>query len=161
MNLVLSDCEETRITKQSFNALNKDKPIKGKKNNTNTNLTTEELREASIKEEKRKLGLVILRGENVISVVVESAPNLNTLRPQLRLNKGKKGTASAVTKGTIKNLAQSQSQGGQQSVVSQSQSQSQGGNVGEAGRGGLIGGPSRGRGGISKPPARRGGFRRN
>ncbi|GMM31633.1 mRNA splicing protein [Martiniozyma asiatica (nom. inval.)] len=65
MNLVLAECEEFKQTKKSR------------------------------KEVKRYLGLLIIRGENVISVVMEAAPNLATLKPQLRLNK---------SKGTIKPL---------------------------------------------------------
>lgn len=51
----------------------------------------------SRKEVKRFLGLIVIRGENVISVVMESQPNLSTLKPQLRLNKTK-GSAKPIIK---------------------------------------------------------------
>ncbi|MDF2700805.1 MAG: uncharacterized protein K0Q49_2368, partial [Haloplasmataceae bacterium] len=75
MNLVLSECEEFRLQQKSKKYLDQVK--------------NGEIDESKIKEQKRLLGLTILRGENIISVVAESAPNINTLKPQLRLKKGK------------------------------------------------------------------------
>lgn len=51
----------------------------------------------SRKELKRYLGLLIVRGENVVSVVLESGPNAASLKPQLRLNKNK-GSAKPIVK---------------------------------------------------------------
>ncbi|GMF06922.1 unnamed protein product [[Candida] boidinii] len=45
--------------------------------------------ESNIQEQKRLLGLVILRGEQIISVVVESGPNKSDLKPEERIKKGK------------------------------------------------------------------------
>lgn len=73
MNLVLTECEEFRIQKKSKKYLNE--------------IKNEEIDLSKIKEQKRLLGLIILRGENIISVVAEAAPNMNTLKPQLRLKK--------------------------------------------------------------------------
>lgn len=74
MNLVLNECEEFRLQKKSKQYLAQ---VKGR-----------EIDETKIKEQKRLLGLVILRGENVISVVAEAAPNAASLKPKLRLKKG-------------------------------------------------------------------------
>lgn len=76
MNLVLTECEEFRLLKKSKKYLDELK-------------NQSDLDQSKIKEQKRLLGLIILRGENIISVVAESAPNMNTLKPQLRLKKGK------------------------------------------------------------------------
>lgn len=92
MNVVLSECEEFRITKKS--ELDLRKQAKDKK---------KIIDESNIKEQKRLLGLIILRGEGIISVVVESAPNLASSRPSLRLNKGR-----GVVKPLIKTLPRSQ-----------------------------------------------------
>lgn len=75
MNIVLAECEEFRLLKKSKKYLDETKQ--------------NEIDESKIKEQKRFLGLVILRGENIVSVVAEAAPNLSTLKPQLRLKKGK------------------------------------------------------------------------
>lgn len=58
MNLVLADCTEERIPQKQMNAL--------KSNGTGS----------QVKLEKRTLGLVILRGEQVLTTVVESQPLL-------------------------------------------------------------------------------------
>lgn len=70
LNLVLSDTEECRITKKSFQELKK---MHDKK---------------SITEEKRFLGLIILRGEQIISLTIESAPPVDP-RKRIGLEKGK------------------------------------------------------------------------
>ncbi|CCE72792.1 Piso0_000386 [Millerozyma farinosa CBS 7064] len=70
MNLVLSDTEESRITKKSYQEL---------KRTHNTN---------SIVEEKRSLGLVILRGEQIVNISIESAPPLGA-KKRIELQKGK------------------------------------------------------------------------
>lgn len=75
MNLVLTECEEFRMQKKSKKYL--------------ADANEGEIDVSKIKEQKRLLGLVILRGENIISVVAEAAPNMNTLKPQLRLKKSK------------------------------------------------------------------------
>lgn len=85
MNLVLKECEEFRLQKKSKQYLAQ---VKG-----------EDVDESKIKEQKRLLGLVILRGENIVSVVAEAAPNSNTLKPKLRLKKG-----SATIKPLMKKL---------------------------------------------------------
>jgi small nuclear ribonucleoprotein B and B' len=59
MNLVLADCEEFR----------KIKP-KGKKNNTNNS----DKKEAKEQDMKRTLGLVILRGETIVSISIDGPP---------------------------------------------------------------------------------------
>lgn len=77
MNLVLADCEEFRITKKTL--------INLKKQSKNSKI----IDESNIQEQKRLLGLVILRGEQIISVVVESGPNKSDLKPEERIKKGK------------------------------------------------------------------------
>ena len=59
MNMVLGDCEEWR-------------KIKLKRGQAKTN--TDEKDNNKSKEQKRMLGLVILRGENIVSITVESPP---------------------------------------------------------------------------------------
>ncbi|ODQ48416.1 hypothetical protein PICMEDRAFT_19345, partial [Pichia membranifaciens NRRL Y-2026] len=75
MNLVLVECEEFRLLQKTKKYLDQVK--------------NGDVDQSKVKEQKRLLGLVILRGENVVSVVAEAAPNANTLKPQLRLKKGK------------------------------------------------------------------------
>lgn len=70
MNLVLSETEESRITKKSYQEL---------KRTHNTN---------SIVEEKRSLGLVIVRGEQIVNISIESAPPLDA-KKRIELQKGK------------------------------------------------------------------------
>ncbi|KAK9483892.1 hypothetical protein V1527DRAFT_471858 [Lipomyces starkeyi] len=60
MNVVLADCEEFRLTRRNANA--RKQGIKS------------EVSAAEAVEEKRTLGLVILRGENIVSVSVEAPP---------------------------------------------------------------------------------------
>jgi Small nuclear ribonucleoprotein (snRNP) homolog len=69
LNLVLSDTEESRITKKSYQAL---------KNNSGTTPTFD----------KRSLGLIILRGDQIVSLSIESPPLLDT-KKRLGLEKGK------------------------------------------------------------------------
>ncbi|VEU23682.1 DEKNAAC105028 [Brettanomyces naardenensis] len=115
MNLVLVDCEEFRLTKKSQGDLRKQ-----------TRQNKRIIDESGIKEQKRLLGLVILRGEGIVSVVVEAAPNVSNLKPRLRLNKGK-GTV----KPAIKTLKSEQRQPGRLNT------------------------PIRAIGGVSKPSQRR------
>lgn len=70
MNLILSDCIEERIPRGQLLKLNS-------KNKDVIN---------SIKPERRVLGLTILRGENVLSTVVEDKPN-TTKRQRLQIEK--------------------------------------------------------------------------
>lgn len=77
MNLVLADCEEFRITKKTL--------MNFKKQSKHSKI----IDESNIQEQKRLLGLVILRGEQIISVVVESGPNKSDLKPEERIKKGK------------------------------------------------------------------------
>ncbi|CCE62976.1 hypothetical protein TPHA_0D03410 [Tetrapisispora phaffii CBS 4417] len=65
MNVVLGDCVEERISKQQLQKIiqNRGKQDTSKENNV-------------IKTEKRVLGLVILRGEQILSTVVEDKPVL-------------------------------------------------------------------------------------
>ncbi|KAK9460384.1 uncharacterized protein V1516DRAFT_676480 [Lipomyces oligophaga] len=73
MNVVLADCEEFRLTKRSATAK--------RQAGSTTSATTKTV------EEKRTLGLVILRGETIISMSVEAppptdeAPRLGTIPP--------------------------------------------------------------------------------
>lgn len=65
MNMVLSECEELRVTKKSLLQLRKQ---------AKTNTVVDE---SVINEEKRYLGLVILRGEHIVSFSLESAPAIS------------------------------------------------------------------------------------
>ena len=78
MNIVLSDCEEFRLTKKSQLELRKQ-----------TKQKKYIIDESVIKEQKRLLGLVIIRGENIVSVVALAAPNKLDAKPHLRLKRGK------------------------------------------------------------------------
>ncbi|ODQ79144.1 hypothetical protein BABINDRAFT_51071 [Babjeviella inositovora NRRL Y-12698] len=80
MNLVLADCEEYRITKKSLQEL--------KEASRSNNLAP-----TKVTEQKRVLGLVILRGEQVVSLVIESPPPAD---PRTRLG------ATTAGSGTIK-----------------------------------------------------------
>eukprot|EP00158_Paraphelidium_tribonemae_P002928 Partr_v1_DN25785_c1_g1_i1_m74851 putative small nuclear ribonucleoprotein-associated protein len=63
MNLVVGDCEETRSIKNSGSHK------KGKSSNAGTSTAA-----GTAKEEKRVLGLVILRGEHVVSIISIAPP---------------------------------------------------------------------------------------
>lgn len=73
-NIVLADTEESRLLKKSFAELARSKG------------------QAKVPEEKRVLGLVILRGEQVVSVTVKSGPTSDVRR---RIEQLKKGTGTA------------------------------------------------------------------
>lgn len=87
MNLVLSDTEESRITKKSYQEL---------KRTHNTN---------SIVEEKRSLGLVILRGEQIVNISIESAPPLGA-KKRIELQKGKGTSRPLKTPVSVKSKLQ-------------------------------------------------------
>lgn len=70
LNLVLSETEESRITKKSYQELKKTQNSK------------------AIVEEKRSLGLIILRGEQIVSLSIESPPPTDP-KKRLGLEKGK------------------------------------------------------------------------
>lgn len=74
MNLVLADTEEARITNKAYLEL-----IKNKVNG-----------QLALKEEKRFLGLVILRGEQVVNITVKSGPTSDIKKrlTQLKLGNG-------------------------------------------------------------------------
>ncbi|KAK9449606.1 uncharacterized protein V1518DRAFT_416461 [Limtongia smithiae] len=90
MNVVLADCEEFRITKRSAQARRQAAARAGVPGSTPA--VTESV------EEKRTLGLVLLRGENIISISVEApppseeGPRLGTIQPGM-------GVARAVGRG--------------------------------------------------------------
>lgn len=68
LNLVLANTEESRITKKSYQELKKDNGAK-------------------VAEDKRALGLIILRGEQIVSLSIESGPPIDT-KKRLGLVKG-------------------------------------------------------------------------
>lgn len=72
MNLVLADTEEARVTKKSYQELAKSK--------TNG--------QVKVSEEKRFLGLIILRGEQVVSVVIKSGPTADIKKRLTQLKQG-------------------------------------------------------------------------
>ncbi|SGZ50608.1 CIC11C00000003136 [Sungouiella intermedia] len=74
MNLVLADTEEARITKKSYQELAKNK-VGG---------------QVKVAEEKRFLGLIILRGEQVVNLTIISGPTADIKKrlTQLKLGKG-------------------------------------------------------------------------
>ncbi|ONH67636.1 Small nuclear ribonucleoprotein-associated protein B [Cyberlindnera fabianii] len=86
-NLVLANTEEFRLTKKSLLSL-KDRA----KNKTS------EPESSLIQEQKRTLGLVILRGEHVISVTIEAPPA--NAAPKLKQLKQGGGVIKPLTKGT-------------------------------------------------------------
>lgn len=88
MNLVLADTEEFRATKKSIAAAKK---ATSSASGAGASSSTESA--PPIRETKRALGLVILRGETVISVSVE-APPPNT-DPSARLGTSAAATAAA------------------------------------------------------------------
>ncbi|KAI0464260.1 hypothetical protein LJB42_001866 [Komagataella kurtzmanii] len=67
MNLVLSETEEFRVTKKSYAQLKKQAQQKA----------GQPLDESNIEETKRSLGLIILRGEHIVSVSIEGKPNIH------------------------------------------------------------------------------------
>ncbi|ODV87599.1 hypothetical protein CANARDRAFT_26978 [[Candida] arabinofermentans NRRL YB-2248] len=135
LNLVLSETEEFRLTKSSLIKINN-----AKKSSNKAAIKDE----SDIKEEKRLLGLVILRGETIISVVVEQAPKLSNLKPELRLNKGKGSVRPLVTL-----------DGGNAAVAAAAASAAARKNTG-----GWLSGPMKTTSGAGITKPQRGGFRR-
>ncbi|GEQ72201.1 hypothetical protein JCM33374_g5888 [Metschnikowia sp. JCM 33374] len=76
MNLVLADTEEARVTKKAYRELAKHK-VDG---------------QVKIPEEKRFLGLIILRGEQVVNVTIISGPTAD-IKKRLSLLKQGKGVS--------------------------------------------------------------------
>ncbi|CCC70859.1 hypothetical protein NCAS_0F03750 [Naumovozyma castellii] len=72
MNLILSDCIEERVPRTQVLKLRSTKTVE------------------AVKVEKRVLGLVILRGEHVLSTVVEDQPLLTKKERLVQLNKQEK-----------------------------------------------------------------------
>lgn len=70
LNLVLADTEETRITKKSYQELKQNKS-------------------GPVVEDKRLLGLIILRGEQIVSLTIESGPTIDNKKRLGILTKGK------------------------------------------------------------------------
>lgn len=73
MNLVVADTEEARITKKSYQELAKNK-VGG---------------QVKVIEDKRFLGLIILRGEQVVNLTVISGPTADMKKRLLQLKQGK------------------------------------------------------------------------
>ncbi|CCH40654.1 Small nuclear ribonucleoprotein-associated protein [Wickerhamomyces ciferrii] len=76
-NLVLADTEEYRLTKKSVLSL-KDR-ARNKSEESESNL---------IQEQKRTIGLIILRGEHVISVTIEAPPTNQKARVAAKQGSG-------------------------------------------------------------------------
>lgn len=76
MNLVLADTEEARVTKKLYQELAKNK-VNG---------------QVKVAEEKRFLGLIILRGEQVVDLTIQSGPTADIKKRLAKLKQGK-GTA--------------------------------------------------------------------
>lgn len=95
MNLVLSDTQEFRATKKSLKAARTSK------------LSGSEV-VPPIREERRTLGLVILRGEHVVSVSVEAGPSNADPAARLTGSLGNSNTASSFSAGTASAASQSQ-----------------------------------------------------
>ncbi|KAK7204820.1 hypothetical protein BZA70DRAFT_280077 [Myxozyma melibiosi] len=87
MNIVLADCEEFRLTRRAASAKRQ-----AAKAGTSTAATSETI------EEKRTLGLVILRGENIVSVSIEAPPPSDEM-PRLGVIPPGAGVARAVGRG--------------------------------------------------------------
>lgn len=75
MNLVLADTEEGRIPKKSYQELAKNK-VDG---------------QVKVDEEKRFLGLIVLRGEQVVGFTIQSGPTADLKK---RLNQLRQGTGT-------------------------------------------------------------------
>lgn len=73
MNLVLADTEEARVTRKSYQELAKSK--------TNG--------QVKVAEDKRFLGLIILRGEQVVSLTITSGPTADIKKRLALLKQGK------------------------------------------------------------------------
>lgn len=73
MNLVLADTEEARTTKKSYQELAKAKVGS----------------QVKVTEDKRFLGLIILRGEQVVSVVIKSGPTADIKKRMSQLKQSR------------------------------------------------------------------------
>ncbi|CAK9437204.1 uncharacterized protein LODBEIA_P15820 [Lodderomyces beijingensis] len=93
LNLVLSDTEETRITKKSWLDMKKRSEASDNKSavSANNGLLLPENGPAANESQpsvtKRHLGLIILRGEKIISFSVETAP-LTDVKTRVATGKG-------------------------------------------------------------------------
>ncbi|KAI5962223.1 SNRPB [Candida pseudojiufengensis] len=109
MNLVLSDCEESRITKKSWQEL-KNKSKKSNKSILNTTTTTNntplfptEIPKSNKPDVvKRQLGLIILRGEQIVNFSIETGP-LTDIKTRVAI--GKKGRIMKQPVGKLKKIA--------------------------------------------------------
>ncbi|KAH3679665.1 hypothetical protein WICMUC_000805 [Wickerhamomyces mucosus] len=91
-NLVLANVEEYRLTKKSKLSLKDRAKSSNSSNTSSTNETN------FIQEQKRSLGLIILRGEHVISVTIESPPTKSV--SHLKTLKSGKGAIKPIQSST-------------------------------------------------------------
>ncbi|CAI5755785.1 unnamed protein product [Candida verbasci] len=98
LNLVLSETEETRINKRTYAEM--------RKNNSNNNNTGSSTNNIKPVYEKRTLGLIILRGDQIVNLTIESTP-LTSVKDRIEkgANKFGKDRPLAKPRGKIKKLA--------------------------------------------------------
>ncbi|KAI5954502.1 SNRPB [Candida jiufengensis] len=106
MNLVLSDCEESRITKKSWQELKKNNKNKNKRptiTTKNTPLFPTEIPKINKPDVvKRQLGLIILRGEQIVNFTIETGPLIDL---KTRIANGKKNRIIKQPIGKLKKIA--------------------------------------------------------